>query len=239
MNNNTKEFKVYEFDLCLSILEDINIKEIRTKVNQLIDKSFVDSNMLEYHKNNAFKFYCFGLPLVVDSKNKFKYSKGSSCNLKIRTINGALVSTFLELGSSETKAMKVTDLSITILKDETFIKELVTVTPAIIKLKDGYWKEHISLEEYLSRLKINLIKKYQMFTGSKLNEDFVLLDGIEFLNDKPLNFRYKNVNLLGDKLKLTIANNDTAQMLARMALGTGVFEMNSRGAGFVKAKRGR
>ena len=56
---------------------------------------------------------------------------------------------------------------------------------------------------------------------------------LEFLNEGPIVMEYKNVKLLGDKVRLQIADNDSAQKLAYMSLGTGLLEMNSRGAGFV------
>ena len=56
---------------------------------------------------------------------------------------------------------------------------------------------------------------------------------LEFLNQGPIVMEYKNVKLLGDKVRLQIADNDSAQKLAYMSLGTGLLEMNSRGAGFV------
>ena len=43
---------------------------------------------------------------------------------------------------------------------------------------------------------------------------------------------YKCIRLLGDKLRLHIAENENAQKLANLAIGTGVAEMNSRGYGF-------
>ena len=91
----------------------------------------------------------------------------------------------------------------------------------------------MSLSELEERLKVNLIKKWNHFTGEKINEDFQLYTMLEFLNEGPIVMEYKNVKLLGDKVRLQIADNDNAQKLAYMSLGTGLLEMNSRGAGFV------
>ena len=44
---------------------------------------------------------------------------------------------------------------------------------------------------------------------------------------------YKNIHLLGDKISIEIAQNERAQKLAYLALGTGVLENNSRGFGFM------
>lgn len=47
---------------------------------------------------------------------------------------------------------------------------------------------------------------------------------------------YKNINLLGDKIVLEVAQNHQAQELAYLALGVGLLENNSRGFGFVNFK---
>ena len=91
----------------------------------------------------------------------------------------------------------------------------------------------MSVSKFEERLKVNLIKKWNRFTGEQIDEDFPLFTTLEFLNRKPIAMNYKTVRLLGDKVRLQITEHETAQRLAYMALGTGVLEMNSRGAGFV------
>ena len=66
-----------------------------------------------------------------------------------------------------------------------------------------------------------------------MEEEFSLFTGVEFLNKCPVATEYKGIKLLGDKLRLHIADNTSAQSLAYMALGTGILEMNARGFGFV------
>lgn len=91
----------------------------------------------------------------------------------------------------------------------------------------------MQLAEFENQLKVNLIKKWNRFTGEKLSEDFSLYTLLEFLNETPVPMEYKSIKLLGDKIRLQIADNETAQKLAYMALGTGLLSMNSRGAGYV------
>lgn len=91
----------------------------------------------------------------------------------------------------------------------------------------------MSLAEYEKRLKNNLVKKWNCFENDKIKEDFQLYTLLEFLNDKPIGMEYKNICLLGDKLRLQVSDNVAAQNLAYMSLGTGILEMNSRGYGFV------
>jgi CRISPR-associated endoribonuclease Cas6 len=113
------------------------------------------------------------------------------------------------------------------------IEKLYSITPAIMKNEDGYWKNKIKLDEFERRLKENLIKKYNSSMNTKIDENFQLYTTIEFKNKKPISTNYKNIKLLGDKISLNIAENENAQKIAYMSLGTGVFEMNARGYGFV------
>ena len=59
---------------------------------------------------------------------------------------------------------------------------------------------------------------------------------LHHLNKKPVKFRYKGITLLGDKFDLKIADNKKAQELAYFLIGTGICEMNSRGAGYCNYK---
>ena len=91
----------------------------------------------------------------------------------------------------------------------------------------------MSLKDFEDRLKVNLIKKWKCFTGEAVDEDFQLYTLLEFLNHKPIRVHYKGISLLGDKIRLEIADNEMAQNLSYMALGAGLLENNSRGSGFV------
>jgi CRISPR-associated endoribonuclease Cas6 len=113
------------------------------------------------------------------------------------------------------------------------IEKLYSITPAIMKNEDGYWKNKVKLDEFERRLKENLIKKYNRSMDTKIDENFQLYTTIEFKNKKPISTNYKNIKLLGDKISLNIAENENAQKIAYMSLGTGIFEMNARGYGFV------
>ena len=102
----------------------------------------------------------------------------------------------------------------------------------IQKYDGGYWKKVVSLDEYEKRLFANAVKKYNAFTGEKIDEDFQLYNEISFINKKPVKFPCKGIVLLGDKINLKITDNKQAQKLAYFLMGTGLGETNSRGAGF-------
>lgn len=109
---------------------------------------------------------------------------------------------------------------------------MFALSPVIIKSDEGYWRSHMSLDEYEKRLFANTVKKYNSFTGEQIEEDFPLYTNITFLNKHPIVCGYKNISLLGDKLRLQIADDEKSQELAYFILGTGLGEANSRGAGF-------
>ena len=113
------------------------------------------------------------------------------------------------------------------------IEKIYSITPVILKSENGYWRHNLKLKDFEKRLTQNLIKKYNEFNNTKINEDFELYTSIEFKNKKPCKIKYKNVALLGDKISLQISDDKLAQELAYMAIGTGLLEFNSRGGGFV------
>lgn len=89
------------------------------------------------------------------------------------------------------------------------------------------------MDTFEQRLFSNAIKKYKQYTGEDVNEDFQWYTQITFLNKKPIALLYdsKKIKLLGDKINLKIADNRQAQELTYFMLGTGLGEINSRGAG--------
>ncbi len=56
---------------------------------------------------------------------------------------------------------------------------------------------------------------------------------MSIINKKPIATKYKDISILGDKIKFMISDNEQAQKIVNFALGTGLGEMNSRGLGFI------
>ena len=52
----------------------------------------------------------------------------------------------------------------------------------------------------------------------------------------PVPIIYKGRKLVGDKVELQVANNEKAQNIAYMLLGTGLLENCARGCGFLNFK---
>lgn len=161
------------------------------------------------------------------------YKKRKIYTVTIRTIDSRLAKYFYEVCVNQfTEEIKALTSEIRILPRK-MIQTLYTLTPVVVKDEKGYWRNHMNFAEYEKRLKSNLVKKWNRFENDKIKEDFQLYTLLEFLNDKPIGMEYKNICLLGDKLRLQVSDNVAAQNLAYMSLGTGILEMNSRGYGFV------
>ena len=224
--------QVYQIRIKLYMLTDVALNRIQTNLTAFIDKGFLENEeLLQMHEENKFKNYCYDLPYPIE-KDKI-YKKGKIYTVTIRTIDPRLAKYFQEVCvNSYTDEVKGLTSEIRIIPKKV-IDSIYTLTPVILKDDKGYWRKHMQLAEFENQLKVNLIKKWNAFTGEKLSEDFNLYTLLEFLNETPVPMEYKSIKLLGDKIRLQIADNETAQKLAYMALGTGLLNMNSRGAGYV------
>ena len=224
--------KVYEIKLKVYLLENVELSSAQSVINKFIDVALSKkSDMLEFHNKNVYKNYCFNsfYPLEEDRM----YKADNIYSIIIRTIDKNLAIYFNDiLPNIYTKELKGLKSEYKIITNKA-IKSIYSITPVVIKNEEGYWKNIISRNEFERRIKDNLIKKYNIFTNEKIDEEFVLYSLVEYKNNKPIAIQYKNIVLLGDKISLEIEQNKEAQLLAYMALGTGLGEMNSRGLGFV------
>lgn len=224
--------KVFEIRLKIFLLQDIHISHIQMKIAAFLDKGFLkDEELAKFHEENKYKYYSHAFLFPLEKEKVYK--KDKIYILTIRTIDNKLARYFSEVCvNSCTEEIKGLTSEIRIIPQK-YIECLYTLTPAILKDDKGYWRDYMSLTEFGERLKVNLIKKWNQFTNEKLDEDFELYTMIDFSNKVPIAMEYKNIKLLGDKFCIHISEHPTAQKLAHMAIGTGVCEMNSRGAGFV------
>lgn len=227
--------KVIQIRIKILLKENIHISDIQSKVCGLIDYSFSKrKELLDMHNENKYKFYCFDFPYPAERDQVYK--KGKIYTLTIRTVDFDLAEFFSNsLLDVQTRFIKALSSEVKILPQKP-IEKIYSLTPAIIKNDTGYWRDNMSMDDYEKRLKENLIKKYNIIADTKMDEDFKLFDKIELKNRKPISVKYKKIKLLGDKVNLYIADNDRAQVLAYMAIGCGIMEMNSRGCGFVNYK---
>lgn len=224
--------KVFEIKLKLYLLKDIPSIDALESIAGFLDNAILKSKELsDLHYVNSYKNYtfCSFYPLEKDRIHK----KDSIYTVVIRTVEYKLADFFNEIAANhynhEMKALTCEVKEI----PKHFIEKVYTITPLILKDDKGYWRPHMTFDEFESRIKINLIKKYNKIMNCKLDEDFQLYNRITLLNSAPIKVKYKEIHLLGDKIELEPADNETAQKLIYMSLGTGVSELNARGYGFL------
>lgn len=227
--------KVYEIRLQVYLLKDIKVSEAQEKILKLIDNILgKDETTLKFHNTNEFKNYCFNSFYPIEKDGIYK--DGTIYTIIIRTIDKFLATYFNKnLSFSYTSSIKALKTSMRILPLRK-ITRLYSITPVIIKTDNGYWKNVINFSDYENRIKVNLIKKYNNTFKTNIDENFQLYSSLQIKNFTPIAVEYKHRKLLGDKLSLDICDNEFAQKLAYMALGTGLGEMNARGLGFVGYK---
>ncbi|WP_317437374.1 CRISPR-associated endoribonuclease Cas6 [Thomasclavelia spiroformis] len=219
-------------DIYELILKDIKINEAQNYLAYFIDSVLVkNKHYARMHEQNIYKYYTFD-SLYPLAKNGI-YKADNIYTFRIRTIDYKLAEYFSNnLSDNRTNELQGLTSEIKILKQH-LIKKIYTLTPVIIKTENGYWKNNLSLNDFEERLKINLIKKYNNLFNCKLDEDFRFYNYLKFKNKVPVSRKYKNITLLGDMLELEIAENDTAQKLAWLAVGVSLGELSARGYGMV------
>ncbi|TCS75232.1 CRISPR-associated endoribonuclease Cas6 [Muricomes intestini] len=228
--NNTLD--VYELKLKVYLLKDIANKDALNQISKFIDEALSENgHFLRLHQRNCYKNYtfCSFWPLEKDGV----YKSDTIYTVVLRTIDTNLAIYFeKKLKDHFNDTIKGLNCETKIIPKH-LIETIYSLTPVLLKDDRGYWKRYLSISEFEERVKVNLIKKYNVFSGEKVNEDFQLYSTIRFLNRCPIKVPYKDIHLLGDKLELQVAENPQAQELIYMSLGTGLLESNARGYGFV------
>lgn len=228
-----KNITVYHIDCKVYLLSSISHNQILSDISSFVDSALAsDNKMLKFHRSYHCKNYVISGFKELEADKLYK--EGKVYTFSLRCIGNELCDFFhLSLPNCQTAVMKGLVASVKKIPP-LFIEKLYTVTPALIKLEGaGYWKGTLSLEEYEKRLFINSLKKYKQLTGDEIEENFLLYSRIQFLNHKPIANRFKEKNLLADKFELYISDNEMAQKISYMLLGTGVLENNARAYGFL------
>lgn len=226
------KISVVEIEVKVYLIENINAEQQNTYISKLIDSTLaLSEDYLDLHNENKFKNYCFGGLYPTEKDGIYKEDKIYS--FRIRAIDADLASHIRKnINSMSTRRIKVLKNDIKIIPQK-HIEKLFSVQPVLIKCENGYWKNSMSFDEYIARIKVNLIKKYNEYTNEKIREDFQFYTSFEMKNSKPIKIPYKDIILLGDKCDILIADDECSQRIAYIALGTGIGENVSRGAGFV------
>ncbi|MFY8243239.1 CRISPR-associated endoribonuclease Cas6 [Clostridium perfringens] len=224
--------KVFQLSVKIYLLNNIKQEDALNEICSFIDTTLArDEEFLELHNKNCYKMYSFNSFYPVEKDRVYKEDK--IYTFQIRTIDVKLANYLLnELHKSYTSSIKGIKVEAKEINRH-HIEKVYSITPVLIKNDFGYWKNHMSIDEYANRLKINMIKKYNEFTGENIKEDFPIFNSLKFDNKKPIAIKYKNIKILGDKLTLNISDDELSQKIAYMCIGVGAGECNARGCGFL------
>lgn len=226
-----KNVRVYQIRVKVFLRKDVRVDEMLAVEADFIDQALAKENMwLEYHKKNQFKLYSWGgfYPIEKDGI----YKKEQIYTITIRTVDVKLANYFSNtLANHDTPIMRGLMVENRIIPKK-IIEEIYMLHPLVVKTANGYWRGQISLDEYERLLFENAVKKYNQYTGEKMDEDFQLYTNLTFLNRKPIGLTYKGIKLLGDKVNFKISDDPRAQELAYFLLGAGLGENCARGCGY-------
>ena len=181
---------VYEYKCKILFKKNLNYEDFSEKMASFIDSVISkDDIFLKLHQSTGYKNYVFDMAYKPEKDKVYKIEK--IYTVRIRTINKELVHyLYKNMRSSDSEYIHCIGGEFRVIPKKIFEK-VYTLTPALIKSKEGYWEDNISRDEYEERIKVNLIKKYNDFTGEKLDENFKLYESLEFKNEKPVKFNYK------------------------------------------------
>lgn len=225
--NVVKELKVKVY-----LSKDIIVKDVLSSIGNLIDKSFAYSDEYSaFHKSNQYKNYTFNMLFPLESDKLYK--QGNIYTFIIRTCDNNLSQYFIKyLINIYTDQMKVLSIEKRNIPKK-YIDEIFSITPIVIKFDQGYWRTHASIDTFERRITENLIKKYNAFYNTKIQEGFDLFTAYEIKNKKPISVNYKDISFLGDKLQYKVSSEPIAQELVYFAIAVGLGEIGSRGFGFI------
>lgn len=227
----------YELISTVYLKKDIYYREANEIIAKHINKAmYIDNELSKYHVENRYKLYVFNIFYPTEADKQYKAGKIYVYN--IRTIDKDFAEKISKLlKQTDSDYFKVIAVEKKAVKQHT-IEYLQTITPMIITTEGNKnWVPGDNLDLLQKRLSDNLEKKYNSFYQEKPVLKDNLIERIEILNKVPISLKYKNTNLLGNKIKIYVKPEEEYQKLAFVAEAVGLGEKNSSiGAGFCIAQ---
>lgn len=230
--------KVYEITVRIYITKNIKVSDMQGVITHFIDSYLnKDEGFAGFHQEKRPKYYTMDLPYPIE-KGIQEYKGDNIYQFRIHTISEELLS-YLLSGIAEHRTEEIKGLVRTVkVIPRRHISSVYTLTPVILVDAEGrgYWRDVMSFSEYEEMLKKSIIHQYEVCTGEKIDRECPLYDQIELKNKTAIGIPYKGITLLGDKLSMQVADNETAQRVAYFLLGSGLGSKGSRGFGFLGYK---
>ncbi len=222
----------FELTLTAFLQVDLYFNEASEVIGQLINKSMLlDSELTEKHKKYGYKFYCFDSLYPLESDKTYK--QGRAYVFRVRSMEKKFVEKLQKLiPKVDSEIFRILSIQKKKIVQKP-IKEIFSITPVIVTVENNPWMLNDDLIILQSRLQANLEKKFKEFYNETIRPDQNFIEKIQILNKKPVALKYKGIELLGNKYKIWINDDNDSQRLAFVALGSGIGEKNSSlGAGF-------
>jgi CRISPR-associated endoribonuclease Cas6 len=235
--------KYYELICKVYLKKDIEIRDSFNLISKYISFSLAQNEeYLTLHNSNKYKFYTFKsfTPFVTNEP----YKANQNYTFTIRSIDEKLID-FLSV-SLRTNINNPNFLVVETKKryqKQFFITELTSITPVIMTTeKLEFWSINRDgdILKLQKQLQDNLEKKYKEFFKEELKPFQNFIQVLEITSKKQQSIKItknsKPFKLWGNKFKITPNEDEVSQKLAFLALGAGIGEKGSFGAGFCLGK---
>lgn len=226
---------VKEITIKIYLYKTMKVKEIQGATVRFLDAYLAkDEHFAQFHKSNMPKGYTNDL-LYPFTKGMTEYRGDNIYQFRVRTVNEELAAYLLSgIADHKTNEMKGLARTMKIIPHK-HISQVYTLTAAVLIHPEGkgYWRDCMTFEEFEAMLKKSMIDQYEKYTGETIDKECPLYDQIEWKNKTAIGIPYKGITLLGDKLSLQIADNETAQKVAYYLLAGGLGAKGARGMGFL------
>ena len=223
----------YNVKVIVTPLKDIKYEGTYERLSNLIAFAMEsDDELRKLHEINKYKMYTF-CSLYPFQKNGV-YDEGAIYQFDIRTIDFEFAIKMKNLLLNKQSTYFKVIMTNLITNEQRPIRQLISLTPAIITTSKNGYKIDNDLELVKERLLMGAQKKYKEIFKEEVSHDFIV--SIEKTNIKPIKLPYKNINFLANKFIINVKEDELSQKLAYIIFSTGILEKNSLGYGFVKAK---
>lgn len=141
--------QIYEGTLKLYLLKDVFNKNYQEKIGAAIDKCLLaNEEKKAFHEKRIPKGYVFNGFFDKNQKDKdYKYPAGSVYSVRVRSLDSELMNYFkTNLCNIRTNEMQALTFEYRTLPN-TIVKTIYSVTPAVCKFEDGYWKKSHTLDD--------------------------------------------------------------------------------------------
>ncbi len=228
--------KYYELVVTTKLNVTVDYKDQAEFIGKQINKSLLgDEYLKERHTKNTFKHYVFSGFYPVEPR---KPSLADHVYVfRIRSMSKRIALGLKKcLENFKTDEIQVLAVQV-IEKSRKHIKQLYTLTPAIMTISPkNHWIVGQDIDLLLTAINNNLKRKHKDLYGKEIPDHVDIIKSIEIINEMPIILNYKEGKMFCNKFRILVNEDPYSQMLATIALGSGLLEKNSAiGCGFCLA----